>query len=90
MENINKKPGVGVGIMILKDNKVLLGKRHDDPENCLVIEDGISGMIAANRAKMKCIGLVKDLNQSYPVKNIITSLSEITQEYLDQIYENIN
>ena len=32
MDNINKKPGVGVGIMILKDNKVLLGKRHDDPE----------------------------------------------------------
>lgn len=28
----NKKPGVGFGIMILKDEKVLLGKRHDDPE----------------------------------------------------------
>lgn len=27
-----KKPGVGVGIMILKDNKVLLGKRHNDPQ----------------------------------------------------------
>jgi 8-oxo-dGTP diphosphatase len=27
-----KRPGVGFGIMILKDNKVLLGKRHDDPE----------------------------------------------------------
>ena len=24
--------GMGFGIMILKDNKVLLGKRHDDPE----------------------------------------------------------
>ena len=24
--------GAGIGIMILKDNKVLLGKRHDDPE----------------------------------------------------------
>jgi len=32
MDNSNKKPGVGVGIMILKDNRVLLGKRHDDPE----------------------------------------------------------
>ena len=30
--NVDKKPGVGVGIMILKDNKVLLGKRHDDPQ----------------------------------------------------------
>ena len=32
MNNSNKKPGVGVGIMILKDDKVLLGKRHEDPE----------------------------------------------------------
>jgi len=32
MSDINKKPGVGFGIMILKDNKVLLGKRHEDPE----------------------------------------------------------
>jgi len=29
-DNINKKPGVGVGVMILRDNKVLLGKRHSD------------------------------------------------------------
>lgn len=28
----NLKPGVGFGVMILKDNKVLLGKRHEDPE----------------------------------------------------------
>ncbi len=26
------KVGVGFGVMILKDNKVLLGKRHEDPE----------------------------------------------------------
>ena len=26
-----KKPGVGVGIMLLKEGKVLLGKRHFDP-----------------------------------------------------------
>ena len=32
MNNANKKPGVGVGIMILNDNKVLLGKRHVDPQ----------------------------------------------------------
>jgi len=28
----NPKPGVGVGVMILKDNKVLLGQRHSDSE----------------------------------------------------------
>ena len=27
-----QRPKVGVGVMILKDNKVLLGKRHDDAE----------------------------------------------------------
>lgn len=27
-----KKIGVGVGVLILKDGKVLLGKRHDDPD----------------------------------------------------------
>lgn len=32
MDNQNNlKPGVGVGIMILKENKVLLGQRHSDP-----------------------------------------------------------
>lgn len=32
MSNTEKKPGVGIGIMILRDNKVLLGKRHSDPK----------------------------------------------------------
>lgn len=27
-----KKVGVGLGVMILKDGKLLLGRRHDDPE----------------------------------------------------------
>jgi 8-oxo-dGTP diphosphatase len=28
----DQKPRVGFGVMILKEGKVLLGKRHDDPE----------------------------------------------------------
>lgn len=28
----DKKPGVGVGVMIMKDDKVLLGRRHEDAE----------------------------------------------------------
>jgi len=32
MNNLNKKPGVGIGAMILKDNKVLLGRRHSDSD----------------------------------------------------------
>jgi 8-oxo-dGTP diphosphatase len=31
MEEKPRKMGIGVGIMILRDGKVLLGKRHDDP-----------------------------------------------------------
>ena len=31
MPSENKKIGVGTGIMLLKDNKILLGKRHHDP-----------------------------------------------------------
>jgi len=27
-----KRPGVGFGVMLLKEGKVLLGKRHEDPE----------------------------------------------------------
>lgn len=29
---MSQKVGAGIGIMLLKDNKVLLGKRNDDPE----------------------------------------------------------
>jgi 8-oxo-dGTP diphosphatase len=32
MEKQVQKPGVGFGIMILKGEKILLGKRHDSPE----------------------------------------------------------
>ena len=56
-----------------------------NPKNCLVIEDGISGMQAAVAGGMKCIGLVKDTNKSYPTKNLVISLSEITQDYINQI-----
>ncbi|MDD5431261.1 MAG: NUDIX domain-containing protein [Candidatus Pacebacteria bacterium] len=31
MDDQNKKPRVGVATLIVKDNKVLLGHRHDDP-----------------------------------------------------------
>lgn len=40
MEEKNKKMGIGVGVMILKDNKVLLGKRHDDPNKASSLLNG--------------------------------------------------
>ncbi len=32
MSEHKKRVGVGFGVMLLRENKVLLGKRHDDPE----------------------------------------------------------
>lgn len=32
MDTQNKKMGFGIGVMVLKDKKVLLGHRHPDPE----------------------------------------------------------
>jgi beta-phosphoglucomutase len=51
------------------------------PADCLVIEDGRSGMEAAKRAGMYCIGLVKD-NDVYPTTNTVTSLDSITIQYV--------
>jgi len=54
-----------------------------DPVDCIVIEDGISGMIAANRADMKCIALVKKIDfDKYPTKNQVLSLKDINRSFL--------
>lgn len=48
------------------------------PEKCVVIEDGINGMVAAKRAGMKCIALVKDKNKDYHADLIVESLDEVS------------
>ena len=35
-----KKIGAGMGIILLKDNKILLGKRHEDPEKASSLLNG--------------------------------------------------
>jgi 8-oxo-dGTP diphosphatase len=35
-----KKVGVGFGVMVFKDNKILLGKRHEDPEKASSLLNG--------------------------------------------------
>ncbi len=55
------------------------------PEDCLVIEDGISGMEAAKRASMCCIGLVENLNKEYPTKNLVTSMKDISLSYIQSL-----
>ncbi len=46
------------------------------PNNCTVIEDGISGMIGAKKAGMKCIGLVHR-EGDYPADILVNSLREV-------------
>lgn len=55
------------------------------PNAALVIEDGMSGMIAARAAGMHCIGLVEDTEGVYPTKNLVHSLHEITSAYLNNL-----
>ncbi len=52
------------------------------PSQCLVFEDGISGMEAARRAGMRCIGLVRDKTLKYPTQHLVTSLAEVTPEFI--------
>lgn len=47
------------------------------PEDCLVIEDARSGMRAAKSAGMKCVGLVPEINNSYPADWTVTELSAV-------------
>lgn len=48
------------------------------PENCVVIEDGRSGMLAAKRAGMRCVGLVKDKSRKdYPADILVESLNKV-------------
>jgi beta-phosphoglucomutase-like phosphatase (HAD superfamily) len=52
------------------------------PKDCVVIEDGINGMLAAQAAGMKCIALVTDTKTKYPCNNLVKSLDLINQQYL--------
>jgi len=40
MMNKEERVGVGVGILLLRNNMVLLGKRHDDPEKASSLLNG--------------------------------------------------
>jgi HAD superfamily hydrolase (TIGR01509 family) len=55
------------------------------PSSCVVIEDGKSGMEAAKRAGMKCVGLVRNLKATYPTSNLVRDLKEISTEYLERL-----
>ncbi|QGA80435.1 HAD family hydrolase [Candidatus Nanohalobium constans] len=56
-----------------------------NPEDCLVIEDGRSGMKGATEAGMVCIGLV-DESGEYPAHKTVNSLSELDTQSIEEIY----
>jgi HAD superfamily hydrolase (TIGR01509 family) len=60
-----------------------------DVEECVVIEDGLSGMQAALAAKIKCIGYVPDSNCNseviWPADIIVSSISDITIGMIQQL-----
>ena len=65
---------------------LLASKRlHIDPKECVVIEDGKSGMVGAKKAGMKCIGLVSDVRETYPADILVTSLGEVTAQKIQNM-----
>lgn len=54
-------------------------KLQTAPSDCVVIEDAVSGMTAAKRAGMRCIGLVREPIQgvTYPAEVLVKDLREI-------------
>lgn len=61
-------------------------KLNSKPNECLVIEDGVNGMIAAKNAGMKCIGLVPEKDADvYPADLLVQSLEEISIETIRQL-----
>jgi HAD superfamily hydrolase (TIGR01509 family) len=88
--------------LILSSESVPRGKPHPDvflaaaaalnvpPENCLVFEDSLIGVRAAQAAGMKCFSVPAAKHNE--IKKIATcvfpSLSEITQEHIDSISHN--
>ena len=60
-------------------------KLSTEPKDCVVIEDAVSGMTAAKRAGMRCIGLVRQAIEGvvYPADVIVDHLRKISLETFD-------
>ncbi len=52
-----------------------------NPRDCIVVEDGVSGMIGAKAAGMRCVALVSDDRTDYPADRICRDLREVPREY---------
>lgn len=52
-----------------------------NPRDCIVVEDGISGMIGAKAAGMRCVALASDDRTDYPADIIVRDLRDVPKEY---------
>ncbi|HEY4488307.1 MAG TPA: HAD family phosphatase [Candidatus Paceibacterota bacterium] len=52
-----------------------------EASRCTVIEDGISGMLAAKAAGMRCIALSNGYHTEYPADLVVSNLREVPLEY---------
>jgi len=80
---------------IASSREVKNGKPHPDvfllaarrlkikPKECIVIEDGVNGMIAAKKAGMKCIAFSKSKNK--PADLTVSQLEKITIEKIQKL-----
>lgn len=53
------------------------------PKDCVVIEDGVNGMIGARAAKMRCIALDREGTRKYPADLIVRDLREVPDTFFE-------
>jgi len=76
-----------------KPNPQIFLKAADDlgvkPEHCVVFEDSLSGVKAANAAGMKVIGITTShtADQLHPVDMVINDYAEVTEQQLAALFE---
>ncbi|WP_342645753.1 HAD family phosphatase [Mucilaginibacter sp. CSA2-8R] len=83
----------GLRVSKPKPNPQIFLKAADDlgikPEHCIVFEDSLSGIKAANAAGMKVIGITTShtADELQPVDRVINDYAEITEQELAALFE---
>lgn len=57
------------------------------PEECVVFEDSLNGIISAKRAKMKCVAICRDGKKLKNADIIIKDFNEITIDKIKKLFE---
>ena len=88
--NQSKKVGVGFGVMILKEGKVLLGKRHEDPQKASSLLHG-EGSWTMPGGKLHFgetfeNGAKREVLEETGIKVNSTSLISLSNDILDDVH----